>query len=147
MADLVSPQYAPALTMPPGLLDASLMYSKLRVMRAHIDMAVTDVNQADNVLLGKLPPGARFLAGIITASATLGSAQVAIGTNKAHASNGQYRAAATFTAVDTPTLFGLSAAQHAADASTETPIYLTTGAADLPASGRLSVFILYSIAA
>jgi hypothetical protein len=145
MADFVSPQLAGQLLNPPAQLDGALINAKLRVARSLINLANPLITTADNVLLAKLPPGARFMAGILTASVSLGTSVVAIGTNKVHINNGQYRAAATFTAVDTPTLFGLSAAQHAADIDVETLVYLTAATANLPTSGRLSVDIIYSL--
>ena len=79
----------------------------------------------------------------INASATLGSSVVAIGTNKTHASNGQLRAAAVFTAA-APTLFGLSSAQDDNELAGDTPIYLTIATAALPASGVLVIDLIYA---
>lgn len=104
----------------------------------------TAVTTSDNVLLARLPAGAAFAFGILTSSVTLGSAVVAIGTSKTHGSNGQYRAAATFTATDMPTLFGLAAAVGGAALSADTPVYLTCATADLPTSGTLIVDIYCS---
>lgn len=99
------------------------------------------VATADNVLLGIIPAGYVFDFGIITSSVSLSTAVVAIGTNATHASNGQFRAAATFTAVDTPTLFGLASAQAAAAFASDTRVYLTTATAAVPSSGTLVVDI------
>jgi hypothetical protein len=95
----------------------------------------------DNLLLGIIPAGYVFDFGMITSSVTLSTAVVAIGTNPVHASNGQYRAAATFTAVDTPTLFGLAAAQSAAANTTDTRVYLTAATAAVPSAGTLVIDI------
>ena len=97
------------------------------------------VTTSDNVLLARLPSGACFAFGILTSSVTLGSAVVAIGTSKTHGSNGQYHAAATFTATDTPTLFGLAAAIGGSANSADVPVYLTCATANLPTSGTLIV--------
>lgn len=99
------------------------------------------VATTDNVLLGIIPAGYVFDFGIITSSASLSTAVVAIGTNATHASNGQFRAAATFTAVDTPTLFGLASAQAAAAFASDTRVYLTTATGAVPSSGTLVVDI------
>lgn len=100
----------------------------------------TGVTTADNILLGRLPAGYVPDFGMLTSSVTLGTSVIAIGTNKVHASNGQYRAAGTFTAVDTPTLFGVTATMAALGALTaDTPIYLTVATANLPSSGTLIV--------
>jgi len=102
------------------------------------------VPTTDWVLLGIIPAGYVFDYGIITASATMGTAVLAIGTSTTHASNGQFRAAGTFTAVDTPTLFGLASAQAAAAFAADTPVYLTVATAALPNAGTLVVDIYVS---
>jgi hypothetical protein len=71
------------------------------------------------------------------------SATLAIGTNKVHASNGQYRAAAVNTGVETPVLFGLTAAMGVA-VTAETPVYLTNGVANLPSAGILLIELFYA---
>lgn len=97
---------------------------------------------ADWIQLCIVPAGYVFDFGMITSSVSLGTSVVAIGTSATHASNGQYRAAATFTAVDTPTLFGLAAAEAQGANATDTPVFLTlSAAAALPAAGTLVVDI------
>jgi hypothetical protein len=116
---------------------------KVRSFQARINLAQLAVTTADWVLLGALPPGAVPLYGVILASATMGaSAALAIGTNPVHASNGQYRAAATFTAVETPTMFGLTANMNQPVAA-ETNVFLTVGVANLPGAGILIIDIFY----
>jgi hypothetical protein len=56
---------------------------------------------------------------------------------------GKYRAAAAFTATDTPTLFGVGDAVGEALAGEEV-VFLTIGAASLPASGTLRVMFVYA---
>lgn len=94
---------------------------------------------ADWTQLAIIPAGYVFDYGVITSSVTLSTAVIAIGTSPTHASNGQLRAAATFTAVDTPTFFGLASAQAAAAYATDTPIYLTAATAAVPSSGTLVI--------
>lgn len=101
----------------------------------------TGLTTADNLLLGRLPAGYVPDFGTITSSVSLGTSVVAIGTNKVHASNGQYRAAATFTAVDTPTLFGTSAMAALGALAADTPVYLTVATATLPTAGTLVIDI------
>lgn len=121
--------------------------------RAHIDLAAVDSSTygtttggvafatTDWIELGIIPAGYYFDYGMLTSSVSLGTSVVAIGTNPTHASNGQYRAAATFTAVDTPTLFGLAAAKAGGVLAADTPVYLTLATAALPTSGTLVVDI------
>jgi hypothetical protein len=104
------------------------------------------VSQAtsDTLVVGNLPPGATFAYGVINASATLGSSTVAIGIT---GTTGKYRAAATFTTADTPTLFGIATVQAAADPAltAEENVFITIATAALPASGTLVVELFYSM--
>jgi hypothetical protein len=85
-----------------------------------------------------------FAFGVITASATLGSSTLAIGIS---GTTGKYRAAATFTTADTPTMFGPATEVAASDAglSAEQTVIGTIASAALPASGTLVVDLYYSI--
>jgi hypothetical protein len=147
MADLFAPHLQGVLdgTLPPNQQSPD-QKSKVRSFLARINLATLAITTADNVLLGVLPQGAVPLYGVILASVTMGaSATLAIGTNKVHASNGQYRAAAVFTAADTPTLFGLAANMGVvASNSAETPVYLTNGVANLPGAGTLIIEVFYA---
>lgn len=102
------------------------------------------ISTTDWAMLAIVPAGYVFDYGIITSSVTLGTAVVAIGTSPTHASNGQLRAAATFTAVDTPTLFGTAASQAGAAYTTDTPIYLTAATAAVPSPGTLVIDLYYN---
>lgn len=145
MPDLFAPHLQGVLdgTLPPARQPGN-QNGKVRSIQARINLATLDINTADNVLLGILPNGAVPLYGVMIASVTMGaSATLAIGTNKVHASNGQYRAAAVFTTAETPAVFGLSAAMGV-PVTAETPVYLTNGVADLPASGTLIIELFYA---
>lgn len=96
---------------------------------------------ADWIQLLTLPSGYVPDFGMITSSVSLGTSVVAIGTNAVHASNGQYRAAGTFTAVDTPTLFGLASMSALGAVAIDTPVFLTIATASLPSAGTLVVDI------
>ena len=112
--------------------------AKLKRIRATIDY--DGQADGDRVILGKLPPGACFAYGIITASATFGAtATLAIGIiGDATA----FRAAATHT-VTTPALFAL-AADVAADPFTEEKTLIATiGAAAAPTSADFRVVDLF----
>lgn len=103
---------------------------------------ITLASQAagSTIRLFRLPTGVLPLRGWLHASATLGSATLAIGIAGA---TGKYRAAATFTAAETPTPFMLTGAnltsgQNVPLANSE-EVIATTAVADLPASGTLVV--------
>lgn len=120
--------------------DGRVLQAKLKRVRATIDY--DGQADGDTVTLGKLPPGASFAYGIITASATFGAAAtLAIGvTGDATA----FRAAATHT-VTTPTLFGIAADVAADPFAEEKTLIATIGAAAAPNSADfLVVDIFYS---
>lgn len=137
MADLFSLETAGVLSRPVVKPSAPAYGARPRRYRATITLASQAT--ADNIYLGRFPAGSIPEVGFITSSVSLGSAVVAIGTNKVHASNGQYRAAAVFTAVDTPTPFGLAAALSGAALTVDTDVYLTIATAALPSSGTLVI--------
>ena len=73
--------------------------------------------------------------------ASLGCSTVAIGIA---GTTGKYRAAATFTATNTPTLFGVTAGTGSGIATDEV-VFLTIAAATLPSSGTLRVTVFYML--
>lgn len=120
---------------------ASVYMARIKRMRATVTLA--SQTTSDTIVVGNLPPGATFMYGVLNASATLGSSTVAIGTS---GSTGKYRAAATFTAADTPTLFGTNATvAAAAPLAAEEQVIITIAAANLPSSGTLAVDLFYSM--
>lgn len=95
----------------------------------------------DDIVLGQLPVGAVFAYGVLTATATAGaSATVAIGTT---GSTAKYRAAATFTAADTPTMFGKASAAAMAPLTAPELLLLTVGTAALPNSADYLIVDIY----
>ena len=127
---------------------------RVRVFRStiHLDAPyITSTTNAaqwlttDTALLipGSMLIGMRFLYGVINTSLSLGTSTVAIGIA---GTTGKYRAAATFTAVDTPTLFGsvLAGVAPSALASPDNVI-MTIGVANLPntATHRLIVDLYF----
>jgi hypothetical protein len=131
-------------TVPPLKADGRLYAAKKRIHRASIDLAARTYASGDVIVLGKLPQGARFAGGRITSSVSLGSATVAIGNDT---TAGKYRAAATFTAPDTPTAFGTAAGLAQDPLVAEETIVATIAAAALPASGTLVIDIEYTTTA
>lgn len=101
----------------------------------------------------RIPPGHTFAYGVLNSSVSLGTTTLAIGIS---GSTGKYRAAATFTATDTPTMFGVNAAVASTSETsgtigsapkgtgTDEDIVLTTAVAALPASGTLVVDLYFS---
>jgi hypothetical protein len=97
------------------------------------------------LVLGKLPIGAIFKGVRLTASATVGaSATLEIGIA---GSTAKYRAAATFTTADTPTLYGPAAAMAQAPLAAEEIVICTTAVASLAAAGTLVFELFYTTAA
>ena len=140
MADLFSTEAAGLLSRPVVKPSVGAYGGRMRRYRATITLAAQATT--DNILLAILPAGSVYAVGMLTASVTLATAVIAIGTNKVHASNGQLRAAATFTAVDTPTPFGLAAALGGAALTADTSIYLTIATAALPGAGTVVVDLM-----
>ena len=122
---------------------ATVYGARLKRMRG--SFTANTQTTSDTLTVGNLPAGATFAFGVITASATMGaSATLAVGTA---GTTGKYRAAAVFTAVDTPTLFGTAATIGAADPAltTEETVIVTIAAASLPAAGTLVIDLYYSM--
>lgn len=142
MADLLSTQLTGYLSNPATRPGGNEYGGRTRRYRATITLAAQATT--DNIALAKIPAGSIFAYGILTASVSLGTSVVALGTNKVHASNGQLRAAGTFTAVDTPTSFGLTAAAAQAALAADTWLYLTIATAALPGAGTLNVDLFYT---
>lgn len=121
---------------------ASVYGGRLKRLRATVTLAsqaTTDLLQ-----LGNLPAGAVFAYGLLNSSVSLGTSTLAIGISGA---TGKYRAAATFTATDTPTPFGLAVEAAASDAglAAEQTVIGTIATAALPSSGTLVIDLFYSI--
>ena len=104
------------------------------------EIALASQPTTDIIEVARLPKGAIPLYGVIETDTSLGTATVAIGIA---GTTGKYRAAATFTATDTPTLFGVGAGIGEVLADEETVI-VTIGTAALPASGTLRVMFFYA---
>jgi hypothetical protein len=123
---------------------ATVQGGRVKRLRGTFTLSATAVTTSDTLVIGTLPAGSTFAFGIITASATMGAtATLAIGTTGATA---KYRAAAVFTAVDTPTMFGVNTAVGAADPAlaADEQVFITIGVASLPTAGTLVVDLYYS---
>lgn len=137
MADLFSTEAAGLTSRPVVKPSAPAYGGRARRYRASITLAAQATT--DNILLAIIPSGSIYMTSWLTSSVTLGAAVIAIGTSKVHATNGQLRAAGTFTVVDTPTPFGPAALLAGSALSADTPIYLTIATAALPGAGTLVV--------
>jgi hypothetical protein len=115
--------------------------ARQKVFRATI--AFNSQAAASTFVLAKVPTGHTFSHGLITVSATTGSATISIGNAGAAA---QYAAAAAYTTADTPTLVGKAAAMTAGAYTAEETIIATTASASLPASGNAVIELFFDSA-
>lgn len=141
MATLYGSYSAGLANVPATPADGDVQQARVRVLSEKITLATQTTS--DTIVLGVLPIGATFLYGLMTSTVTFGAtATIAIGIS---GSTGKYRAAAVFTTVDTPVLFGVTAAKASKLTAAET-VFITIAAANFPASGTLHVDIFYSAA-
>lgn len=119
-------------------LDGAIHGGKLRRFRADVNLA--SQASGDTINLITLPRGYRFAHGMLNTDTSLGASTLAIGVSGTAA---KFRAAATFTATDTPTPFGKQAPTEEAEGA-EQAIIATIGTAALPASGNLTIDIYAS---
>lgn len=117
----------------PGFVDGSV-----RVFCEEVTLAGQATS--DTIEVARLPKGAIPLCGVIETDTSFGTSTIAVGIA---GDTGKYRAAATFTATDTPTLFGAAAAVGDALAEEET-VFVTIGTAALPGAGTLRVIFFYA---
>lgn len=95
----------------------------------------------DTVVLADIPAGMVFAGGYLTTDTSLGTATIAVGISGTTA---KYKAAATFTATDTPTAFGMASAISMSPLAASERIILTIGTAALPSSGTLVIDLYFS---
>lgn len=140
MANTYSDEAQLRQNTPPTLPNASYAGGRLRRFRNTITLAAQA--SGDTITLQEIPAGHVFAFGILLATATLGgTATIAIGIT---GDTGKYRTAATFTAVETPTLFGKSTATDDDFLTAPETPFITIAAAALPGSGKLVVDMYYS---
>jgi hypothetical protein len=100
------------LVRPNPRRNPGFVHGTVRVYTEQVTLASQAV--ADIIVLGMIPKGSVFLYGILETDTSLGSTTLAISsatlnsaaTTATVVTAGKYRAAATFTATDTPTFFG-----------------------------------------
>lgn len=126
-------------TLPQAQPDSALVGGKRRRTRASFTLAAQAAG--DTLTLCDLPIGAVVDSIMMTSSVSLGTSTVAVGIA---GTTGKYRAAAVFTAVDTPTIVGPGAVAKAAPPLTAPETLIATIAvAALPAAGTLVFDINY----
>jgi len=133
MAETYASEISGQSTTPTTMANGAVVGGRVRRFRATVTMA--SQASGDTIVLAKVPAGYAFAYGVINASATLGTATVAVGID---GTAGKYRAAATFTAA-APTMFGVSTAVDDAPLSAEETVIATVGTAALPSSGTLII--------
>lgn len=128
-----------------SLGDASLIGGKVHCLAKKVTLAATgdyDIDDADIIVWGELPKGAVPLFGMLIASATMGAtATLDVGIAGTAA---KFRAAAVFTAVDTPTPYCKAAAAGVALTEKAT-LQSVIDAADLPDAGTLVNLFFYTL--
>ena len=141
MVTTYSTEAQPALnTVPAKRADGSVWTAKLRRHRATI--ALAGQGSGDDIVLFRVPAGSVFAFGVLNTSVSLGgTATIAVGVS---GTTNRYKNAATFTAPNTPTLFGKTTEVSGAALVADTDVLLTIGAAALPGSGTLVVDMYFS---
>jgi hypothetical protein len=139
MAALNGLQMAKLKASPIDYPEVADVGGRLRVFNEKVTLA--SQTTSDTIAVARLPKGARVLYGVLHGDTSLGTATIAIGVAGVA---GKYRAAATFTATNAPTLFGATAALGEPLAADE-DVIVTVAVASLPASGTLRVQLVYSI--
>ena len=139
MAETFANEISGVDSVPSTKSSGGVQGGRLRRFRATITLAAQAI--ADTIVLADVPVGHVFAYGVLNTGTSLGTSTLAIGNST---TAGKYRAAATFTATNTPTMFGVNAAV-AADAPEEVErVIATVAVAALPASGTLVVDLYFS---
>jgi len=129
----------PLNSTPATNAEGSVVGGRMRRFRASITLAAQAA--ADVIVLAEIPAGSVFAYGVLNTDTSLGSSTVAIG----HSSDADiYRSAATFTATNTPTMFGRALGMAEGALSAATQVNVTIAAATMPASGKLVIDLYFS---
>lgn len=127
-------------TTPPTQAEAADVGGRVRCFNETVTLATQTTS--DTIEIGILPEGARFLYGIYNSTVSLGgTATIAIGIS---GSTAKYLAATAYTATNTPTLFGKTAAVGVKLTAQEI-VFITIAAASLPASGTVNIQLFYTV--
>lgn len=123
--------------------DAALLGGKVHAIATSIALDAKTVLIGDTIRWGKLPKGAVPLYGLLVTDTSLGTATIDVGVDGTAA---KFRAAAVFTATDTPTMFGKADALGVA-MTAERWLQSVVAVANLPttAGARLVCIFLYTL--
>lgn len=107
----------------------------VRVFRQVITLAAQPTT--DTQVIARVPNGYLVLGHRVVSSVSLGASTIAIGTV---ATPAKYKAAAVFTAVDTPTDYLLASIAGGVPLTADEEQILTVGVAALPGAGTLVIY-------
>lgn len=105
-----------------------------------------------NIVLGQEVSGTGIGTGAVVTGVNFSTNTVSLSVANSGAVSGtinfgsttRYKAAATFTATDTPTLFGTAASQRGDPLPADVEVILTTAVANLPSSGTLVIDLYFN---
>lgn len=112
-----------------------------RLIRFRASITLATQTTADTIVVAVVPAGYDFAFGVLTTDTSLATSTIAIGIAGTVA---LYKAAAVFTATDTPTFFGKAAQVVAPAITADQTIFITIAVASLPAAGNLAVEMYFS---
>lgn len=125
----------------PGRADGRVVNAKMFRILGVLDMAATQVNNGDFIVLARRPAGSAFAGLRVTSDTSLGSSTISAGTEAAPARD---KAAAVFTATETPTHYGKVSALAAAPITDEEIVGITVGGANMPSTGTVVFEYFYT---
>ena len=126
----------------PVVKPTALAYgARIKRFRASVALASQAFGAGNEIILAKVPAGYTFAYGVITSDTSLSTSTVSVGISGTVA---KYKAAAVFTSVDTPTLFGTTAQIDNSPLTAEETVFAQVLIANLPASGNLVVDLYFT---
>jgi hypothetical protein len=125
----------------PVVKTSALKAQGAAIKRYRASVTLAAQASGDTVVLADVPAGLVFAYGVLVSDTSLGTATLSVGNASSAA---KYRAAATFTATDTPTPFGKAAAVAGNASTTTERVIATIGTAALPASGQLVIDLYFT---
>jgi hypothetical protein len=125
----------------PAVRPSSFAGHGAHLLRYRATITLASQASGDTIVLADIPAGLVPAYGVLNADTSLGTATLSIGNASTPA---KYRAAATFTATDTPTPFGKAGAVDDAALTASERVIATIGTAALPASGILVIDLYFS---